>query len=423
MLVKRLCRVLVLFAAAVAPFATQPPPVGAAAVGPEAILKWNAIALRTAVQVAKQSVAQGGVSVAFAQAAVYDAVVAIVGRYQSYKLNLARRTGASVDAAVATAAHHTLVHYFPAQQAALDADYDAALAAIPAGPAKDAGVQVGVEAAVGIVVLRLGDGLEADIGFTLPAPAPGVWQLPAGQTPATPWLSRLRPFLIESPDQFRPGPPPALTSWAWAVEYNEVKRMGGISSTLRTAEQSDLAKFFTANPIVQYNTAYAYLVQQHHLDAMEAARLYAMGNLVGTDAHIACFDTKYRYLFWRPQFAIPQGDADGNPYTAGDPAWKPLVATPTHPEYPSTHACFSTAQAEALTAFLGTDRIDVDLTSNVPGLLHPVRHYLRAEDLIRDVANARVRGGIHYRGSVNQGTVIGRKVARYALARYFLPAG
>jgi hypothetical protein len=231
----------------------------------------------------------------------------------------------------------------------------------------------------------------------------------------------LRPFLLEGPDQFRPGPPPALTSREWAAQYNEVKRIGGISSTVRTAEQTDVARFFTTHSIAQYNTAYAYLVQKHQLDAVDAARLYAMGNLMGTDALIACFDAKYLYLFWRPQYAIPLGDTDGNPSTIADPTWKPLLATPNHPEYIGGHGCYTTAQAETLAAFLGTNRIDLELTSTVPGLLHPTRHYARVNDLVREITDARVWGGIHYRGSAVMGSVLGRKVVRYALARYFLP--
>src|SRR5262245_44021189 len=154
---------------------------------------------------AKQSPPQSLISIAFAQAAVYDAVVAIAGRYQPYQLNLARRPGASLDAAVATAAHHVLVLYFPAQQVALDTDYATALAGILDGAAKTDGIAVGQEAAAGIIALRHDDGLGADIGFTMPPPAPGVWQLPAGQAPLVPWLSQLRPFMLESPDQFRQG--------------------------------------------------------------------------------------------------------------------------------------------------------------------------------------------------------------------------
>jgi hypothetical protein len=313
------------------------------------------------------------------------------------------------------------VHYFPGQQSALDADYTASLAAIANGPTKDAGIRVGQQAAAGIIAFRQGDGLEADIGFTMPAPAPGVWQLPAGQTPQTPWVSKMRPFMLTSADQFRPGPPPALTSKEWAVEFNEVKTFGRVDSTVRTAEQADIARFFTTNGIVQYNTAYKQVVLDRGLDALQAARLYAMGNLVGADSGIACFDAKYRYLFWRPIFAIQQGDTDGNPATAGDPTWTPLVATPNHPEYVAAHGCFSSAQAEVFAAFLGTEKINIDLTSTVPNLVKTTRHFRTVDDLVDTVINARVWGGIHYRQSAVQGARLGRKVADWTLKRNFQP--
>jgi hypothetical protein len=263
---------------------------------------------------------------------------------------------------------------FARATAALDADYATALAAIADGTPKAAGIAVGQATAAGIIARRQGDGFEADIGFTMPAPAPGVWQLPAGQTALIPWASKLRPFLLRSPDQFRSGPPTALTSRAWAADFNEVKTIGRLDSPSRTAEQTDVALFWTTQPIVQFNSVFKQIALQRQLNSVQAARLFAMGNLVGADAEIACFDAKYHYLFWRPQFAIPQGDADGNPATVGDPTWKPLLATPTHPEYPSSHSCLTAAVAEVLTDFLGTQRINIDVTGNPAlNLLHPVR--------------------------------------------------
>lgn len=390
--------------------------------GPAAVIAWNDIARRTVIQVAKQTTAHAMISIAFVQAAVYDAAVAIEGGYQPYRVRLERRPGASLDAAVATAAHHVLVYYFPAQQAALDADYAAALAAIPEGAAKATGIGVGQASAAGIIASRQGDGLEADIGFSMPAPGPGVWQLPAGQSPMTPWASKLRPFMLQRPDQFRPGPPLDLAGSAWASDFNEVKAVGRLDSPLRTAEQTDIARFWTTNPVVQYNAAFAQIASERGLGTVQAARLFAMGNLVGSDALIACFDAKYHYLAWRPQFAIPQGASDGNPATAADPDWKPLLGAPPHPEYPSGHGCLTGAEAEVLAAFLGTNRIALDLASTAPNLQRPQRHYERVTDLTQEVADARVWGGIHFRDATVKGLVLGRKVAHWTLKAYFLPA-
>lgn len=394
----------------------QPTPPASTA----AVITWNTIARRAAIQNGKQTTAHAMASIAFVQAAVYDAAVAIQGGYRPYQVRLARLPDASIDAAVATAAHHVLVNYFPAQQAELDADYAAALAAVPEGAAKTAGVSVGQATAAGLIARRQGDGLEANTGFSMPAPGPGVWQLPDGQAPMTPWAAKLRPFMLQSPEQFRPGPPAALNSRAWAADFNEVKAVGSLDSPRRTAEQTDIARFWTTNPVVQYNVAFEQIALTRGLDALQAARLFAMGNLVGADALLACFDAKYTYLSWRPQFAIPAGESDGNPATVGDPNWKPLLGAPPHPEYPSGHGCLSGAEAEVFETFFGTSRIELDLTSATPNLQQPTRHYRRVSDLAEEVSNARVWGGIHFRDATVKGLVVGRKVANWTLKRYFL---
>jgi len=373
--------------------------------------------------------------ISFAQAAVYDAVVAIKGRYEPYALQVARERGApsywpymlsserradaSVDAAVATAAYSVLVHYFPAQKPALDADDASALAAIPHGAAKSEGIRIGQLAANAVIEIREGDGLEPDIGFVMPTPAPGVWQLAAGVLPQTPWVSRLRPFMLKAPDQFRPGAPPALTSPEWAAEFNETKAYGGSVSAVRTSAETDVARFWSTNAVSQYNRAYASIVQSRNLDAVQAARLFAMGNLVGADALIACFDAKYHYLFWRPQFSVPLAGEDGNPATTPDSAWTPLLATPNHPEYPAAHGCLTAAEAEVFATFFGTHEINVDLSSSVANLTSPTRHYDRVSDLLTEIVNARVWGGLHYRGSGVEGVELGRKVAHWSLERFF----
>lgn len=388
----------------------------AAPVGPAAVIAWNGIMLRLA---GPQPAPAAFVYAAFVQAAVYNAVVAIEGGYQPYQSNIDPAPGASVDAAVATAAHHVLAHYFPSQQAMLDAEYAAYMATIADGAAKTAGIEVGSEAATELIALRQNDGLNANIGFTMPTPGPGVWQLPAGVNPLVPWMSKLRPFMLESPDQFRPNPPSDLSSSEWAEQYNEVLTYGHRDSLARTPEQTTVARFWASVPVVQYNTAYQLIATTRGLGALETARLMAMGNMVGADALIGCFDAKYYYLFWRPQFAIPQGNTDGNAETVADPTFVPLLGTPPHPEYPAAHGCATSAQAEVFTEFLGTQQIEVDIPSTVPGIA--VRHYTSANDLRNEIIDARVWGGIHYRSSGVTGANLGRKVAHWTLKRYFLP--
>ena len=395
-------------------------PARAAPAGSQAVIAWNGIMIRSVVGTPGQvqSPPASFVYAAFAQAAVYNAVVAIEGGYQPYQSALASRPGASADAAVATAAHHILVHYFPLQQAALDADYAASLAAVPAGAAKSAGIEVGAAAAAELIALRQGDGLGANIGFQMPAPVPGIWQLPANVSPLVPWMSRLRPFMMESPNQFRPGPPPALDSPDWAEQYNEVK-LYGAGSTVRTAEQETIARFWYSVPLTQFNLAYQQIAGSRGLTALETARLMAMGNMVASDALIGCFDAKYHYLFWRPAFAIPQGDNDGNPDTTGDPFFTTLMPTPAHPEYPSAHGCLTSSQAEVFAKFLGTQHIQVTIPSTDPAISE--RYYAEANHLTEEIIDARVWAGIHYRVSDKTGADLGRKVAHWTLKRYFLP--
>jgi hypothetical protein len=394
-------------------------PARADSAGAESVVFWNQIMIRTVITNGGQPPPASFVYGAYVQAAVYNAVVAIEGGYEPYKSTLAASPGASVDAAVATAAHDVLVQYFPAQQGILDADYAAALAAISDEPAKVEGIALGAEAADEIIALRAGDGLNANIGFTMPAPAPGVWQLPSGVNPLTPWMSRLRPFMLNSPDQFRPGPPPDLSSAEWAEQFNEMALYGRRDSTVRTAEQTTIARFWSSVPLTQYNQAYQLIATDRQLSALEAARLMAMGNVVGADALIGCFDAKYHYLFWRPAFAIPQGDNDGNPNTTGDPSFVPLLGTPAHPEYPAAHGCETSAQAEVFAAFLGTQNIGVTIPSTVPDI--PARYYRTANELTKEIIDARVWGGLHYRESGITGANLGRKVAHWTLKRYFLP--
>jgi hypothetical protein len=226
--------------------------------------------------------------------------------------------------------------------------------------------------------------------------------------------------MLENPDQFRPGPPPDLSSDEWAQEYNEMLLYGGRDSSARTPEQTTIARFWSSVPLVQYNLAFQQLANLRGLDAVQTSRLMVMGNMVAADALIGCFDAKYHYLFWRPAFAIPMGDADGNPNTVGELTFVPLLATPAHPEYPSAHGCATSAEAEMFAEFFGTQHINLDIPSTIPGI--GPRHFADANDLRQEIINARVWGGLHFRGSDIAGVNLGRKVAHWTLKRYFLPA-
>ena len=417
--------VLVALAALVATAATSGTASAAPPVG-NAVQQWDKIAEDTVVgSGAFQN--EGLIYMAYVSSAMDRAV------------SPGERRGQSEDAAVAEAAYQVLVHYFPSQAARLDDLHAQALAAIPDSNAKDAGISYGDRAAAKVIRDREGDGLMTPIGTsslfpTLP-PGPGVWRLvpSAYAAPQTPWMANVRPFLLRSPGQFLPAPPPSLSSAQWVAAFDETKSLGSAASTTRTADQTAIALFWTANVVRQYNDLARSIATNMGLDVAQTTRLLAMINEVGADAMIAMMNAKYHYLFWRPVTAIDPtsvttdgfgptpGFDDANPATVEQPGWRPLVATPNHPEYPSAHATISSAIVEVLARFLGTDAIDVDVQGG-PGL-NVTRHFATADDLRTEVGNARVWAGLHYRFSVQAGCLLGRQVADYDLKHASQPTG
>jgi hypothetical protein len=389
--------------------------------------QWNTIAQDTVVNTPGIFQNEALLYMAYAQAAVYDAVVSIQGGYQPYGPTIAAPAGASADAAVVGAAYRTLIHYFPAQAATLDSFYGEALGLIPDGPAKTDGIAVGNTAATDIIALRTGDGRQP-VGTLTPYTPPAsaglaFWEPtpPAFLPPQTPWLRDTRPFVINSADRFLPEPPPALDSREWVEEYNEIKLWGSATGSPRTQEQTDIAQFWATNVIRQYNTGFRDVATSHALSLLQTARLLAMGNIVGADTQIACWNAKYHYGFWRPITAIAKPDRDdGNPLTEKDPSWAPTLTTPNHPEYPAAHGCLTSAMAEVFSGFLGTNRIDITLTSTIVPTM-PTRHFEWASDLRAEIIQARLWGGLHYRDSSVKGVVLGRKVAQYVLRHAFQP--
>jgi hypothetical protein len=365
--------------------------------------------------------------------------MAYVSRAMDRAVNPGERQGQSPDAAVTEAAYRILVHYFPAQEPNLTALHDAGLAAIPDGAAKRNGVMYGGLAADKVLRERADDGLQTPIGSTSSfptfAPGRGVWRLtpPAYAAPQTPWMANMRPFVLGNADQFLPPAPPSLQSQQWVDAFDELRSLGASNSATRTPEQTAVAIFWTANVVRQYNLLARSIATNMTLDVPETARLLAMVNEVGADAMIAMMNAKYHYLFWRPVTAIDPtsvtndgfgavpGVDDGNALTVEQPGWRPLVATPNHPEYPSAHATITSAIAEVLTQFLGTDQLDVDI-QGTPSL-SVKRHFATADDLRAEVGNARVWAGLHYRFSVQAGSLLGRQVADYDLEHAFQPAG
>ena len=401
-------------------------PRKAAAVPPDAVLVWNTNAVNAVRNSTPTKVQTDGmVYMSYVQAAVYDAVTKIEGRYEPYHdFAFSVSAGASVQAAIAAAARTTLNYYLPDQQGNVDAQYNAYIASLSGGV--PAGVAVGEAAANDIIAFRSGDGLKAatpsygQIGPILP----GQWQLQPDQAVQTPWLATMRPFLLDQASQFRAKPPPSLTSHLYARDFNETKAYGAVDSTVRTPEQKAIAYFWVGNNINQYNVTMQGVVAQHDMDIVDAAHLLAMGNIVTTDAGIGCFDSKLFYQFWRPITAIRNADKDGNPDTTADPTWQSLLGVPGHPEYPSQHGCFTAAFTDALAAALHTQHIDVTMPGGENGsnVLTTTQHFDTVDDVQDQVVDARVWLGFHFRNSVEQGNKLGNRVAGWELKRYFKQA-
>jgi hypothetical protein len=358
--------------------------------------------------------------------AIYDAAVAIEGGYQPYAAAPAAPAHASSEAAIATAAYDTLTGLQPqlgADQAILDGDHAAYMAAIPDGASKSEGIAIGAEVARDVLARRANDGRGCSTTLTdlgLPASAPGVWQPSPGPVLGL-CLPGMRPLALKRASQFRPDAPNALTNEEYADDFNQVKDLGRIDSTRRTPEQTSEARFWTDHDIRQWNDGMLLLASARGLDLVRTARMLALAHVAGGDAMIACFDAKYHYWFWRPYQAITLADSDGNPDTVADPNWKPLGTTPNFPEYPSAHACHSAAVVRALDAFFGTDRVRFTLDSRAPGVTKTTRTYDRLHDVVKDVDRARVLVGFHFRNSDLQGSVLGRKVGGYVAHNYFQP--
>ena len=376
--------------------------------GEESVLAWNLTTVQTVVSVTAPAGIPAPVQpmfFAYVHRAVYSAVEA------------ADRDGASVPAAVAAAAHDVLDHHFPsaAQQSIIEPAYTTALAGVPDGDAKASGIAIGQEAAAALIGARAHDGLAEGMAappLALEPYEPGVWRpVPPLLNAVGSYLGSVDPFVLESPSQFRPDGPPALRSARYARDFEEV-RVHGSSANPSTVE-TDTGWFWADPPGVQSQRALRLYAADQDLDAREAARLFALTNTASADALIACADAKFTYDFWRPVTAIPAAGEDRNPATVAQPGWAPLVPTPNFPEYPSNHSCTTTAVVSVIDALDGEGPFSLTISSfrGSPPVLFETQEFTSAREVIADVANGRVFGGMHFRFSTTAGTDIGRSVA------------
>lgn len=389
---------------------------------------WNGIMFRAA-QAANTSPLVMTRVAAIVQAAVFDAVNGIERRYAAIHVAPAAEPGASQRAAVVLAAYTTLVNLYPSQLATFDQELSASLTSIASGAAAQNSISISRGAAWGRTVGNAILSWRSTDGFAPPPPpflgglAVGQWRPtpPAFLPGAGPQFAYMTPWVIQSPQQFRPSGPPALTSAQYAADYNEVAAMGGTGSSLRTADQTLLARFWqSTTPNYIFNRAALELAAERHLSFSENARLLGMLNLAMADADIACWDSKYYYVFWRPVTAIALADTDGNPSTTADPGWTPLLITPAIPDYPSGHTSLAGAAGTVLAYYFG-ESSNLTLTSDAPAMAGVVRSFTTVSAMMDEVRDARVLGGIHFRTADNDGQAVGVAVAQYLIQNALLP--
>ena len=366
---------------------------------------------------------------AILHAAIYDAVNSIDRSHEPYLLDVRAPRDASETAAADAAAHTALVGLYAAQQSTLDADYAAELAKVPDGPAKGQGVQVGDEVARDLLAIRTNDGSNVTPPPFVPGTNPGDFRPTPPNFPTavfTTW-GQVTPFVLDSGNQFRPAPPPALTSPEYAAAINEVQTLGSATSTTRTADQTEIGKFW-APPIQNFwNQIAESVATAHHSDLPTTARLFAALNLSFADSTIAFYDAKYTYQLWRPVTAIRLADTTGNmdesvtePQIVADPNWLPLAGnTPADPSYPGAHSTISAAGADVLASFYG-DRQQFSVTSPaLPGVTRPFTSFSGAAT---EAGLSRIYAGVHTRIDHVAGLKLGDDVAGFVLHNALLPS-
>jgi hypothetical protein len=381
----------------------------------DAVTDWNVIALN-ATAVPPNSILQSRV-LAIVHGAIHDTVRAVDRKGDAYAFDVAAPPGTSVDAAVATTAHAVLVRLAPMQRPMLDAALTATLARIADGRGKADGISIGTQVAEKLLALRQADGADAKAIFT-PKPGPGLYQpTPPHNLPAIlPHWGNVTPFVLRTRSGLEFQGPPAITSGAFARDFEEVKNVGARNSTTRTADQTAAAIFWTVQTAVPWHAAARAASATKRLSIAENARLFALLSMATADSQVIAFEEKYKRPFWRPITAIRAAVDLDIPGLKGDPGWEPLTVTPPQPDYPSAHCIFSGAAEAVLRAFFGSDEVNVSVTA--PGPFGVTRTYRKFSEMTQEVENARVWSGIHFRTADRHGVVVGRKIGEIVMREF-----
>jgi hypothetical protein len=393
--------------------------VCASAARADVVVDWN-IQTQQSIAAGARRGPSGLFDFAIVHAAMHDVVQAFEHRFEMYCGPIAGASGSPI-AAAATAAHDVLVGLFPAQQGTLDTALTTSLAKYHV--TGDPGTAVGQQAAACVLQRLAADNLKrAQPDTFVGGTGPGEWR-PTSPAPMTAqFVATFTPFAIKDPDQFRAANgPPHLTSGAYTKAYNEVKSLGSLTSTARTPDQTKTARFFSDSAVFYWQTALRPLVDAQALNLGDSARLFALGNLSMADAVITAWDSKIASSFWRPITAIREAGGDGNPATVADPTWVPFLTTPNYPDYTSGANNLSGAMTTTLTNFFGSDELEFTITSVTIAAPDNVRHYSRISDAARDVVDARIYEGIHFRFADTVARRQGAHVANWVFGHYLRP--
>ena len=398
----------------------------AAPVGADVIVDWNKVTLN-AIKVDRTSPPRAARALAIVHVAMFDAInSASGGAYEHYFVAPVHFFApVSVEAAAVAAAHATLVDLFPAQKATFDAALATSLAAIPDGPEKSSGIDWGESVAAQILELRHDDGSGTVVAYTAPSGANWWAATPPAFAPALlPNWPNVTPWAMTSGSQFRQGPPPSPLSTDYTTAFEEVKRLGKSDSATRTAEQTQIALFWadgagTVTPPGHWFVIAQGISQEQHLTLIENARLFALLAITVADAAIVSWDIKFAYNNWRPVTGIQHADIDGNPDTAADTGWLPLIATPPFPAYSSGHSTFSSSSARLLAHFFGTDQISFSTTSD--GLPGVTRSFTSFSQAAAEAGQSRIYGGIHWQYDNQAGLASGRDLGDLVFFNFLTP--
>jgi len=385
----------------------------------DVVIDWNEAALES-IRESNSSPPAASRNLAILHVAIYDAVNGVQPTHESYLVEPNAMHGASSEAAAVVAAHDALAVLYPGRLATFDALRDHYFASLPANEARSAGAAWGAQVAAAVIAARADDGSTATASWP-GSDEPGLWRPTISfggliRPALLPLWGQVRPFGLESGDQFRPHAPPSLTSPQYAADVEQVRLLGRLDSAARTPEQTQIALFWgygpgSSTPAGHWNQITQTIARQQNNSLAENARLFALLNMAMADAAIVSWDCKYTFQLWRPITAIQLADTDGNPRTAADPSWLPLLPTPPFPEYTSGHSTFSGAAAMVLAVFYRRDRVVFDAVSDdLPGV---TRSYQGFWDAALESGMSRIYGGIHFMSANVQGLLAGSRTGAY----------